>query len=171
MFHSLTAILRAMGQGLLHQDWGEMVPTEQKISQIEKRRRHYRASGGQGRIVLLASTDPLGPAFDFVVGMAGRSGDRIEVLYVRPPEEPEQTPERLLQRLAELGRDFQLTYHTGDLCEKLLDYGTQQQDVMAVVCNASEALAAKLQVVQKQLAPAQRGAFPSVLLVGNTLTA
>jgi nucleotide-binding universal stress UspA family protein len=171
MLHALTAILRTMGQGLLHQDWGELAPTEQKISQIEKRRRHYRASGGQSRIVLLASTDPLGPAFDFAVGMAGHSGDKIEVLYVRPPEAPEQTPEQLLQRLTELGQDFQLTYHTGDLYEKLFDYGAQRQDVMAVVCNASEALAAKLQAVQKQLAPAQRGAFPSVLLVGDTLTA
>jgi hypothetical protein len=171
MFHALTAILRTMGQGLLHQDWGEMMPTERKISQIEKRRKHYRASGGQGSIVLLTSTDPLGPAFDFVVGMAGRSGDRIEVLYVRPPEESQQTLELLLQRLAELGQDFQLTYHTGDLCKKLLDYGAQRQDVMAVVCNASEALAAKLQAVQQQLGSAQRGAFPSVLLVGNSLTA
>ncbi len=171
MLQSLKMMLRSVGQGLLHQELGEMMPTEEKIKQIERRRKHYRLAGGQGSLVLIVSSDPLGPAFDFVVEMADRSGDKIEVLYIQPAEEARAGLELLVQRLTGLERNFQLTYHNGDLYEKLLDYGLQRQDVTAVVCSASEVMAEKLKAVPSSLDSAQRNAFPSVLLVGNTLTA
>ncbi|MEW8563237.1 MAG: hypothetical protein AB2541_14070 [Candidatus Thiodiazotropha sp.] len=65
----LKSILQIMGQSLAHQDLGEMSPTADKIEQIEKRSENYRMSGGEDRIVLIASTDPMGPAFDFVVDL------------------------------------------------------------------------------------------------------
>ena len=84
MLGQLKSILQIMGQGLAHQDLGEMSPTADKIAQIEKRSQSYRSSGGQGRIVLIASTDPMGPAFDFVVELAKRTNSLIEVLYFKP---------------------------------------------------------------------------------------
>ncbi len=60
MFGQLKMIFHIMGHGLAHQYQEEVSPTAEKISQIEKRSMFYRSSGGQGRIVLIASTDLMG---------------------------------------------------------------------------------------------------------------
>ena len=171
MIDTLKAILRSMGQGLLHQDAGELVPTERKMAMLQRRGQRYRLSGGQGSVVLIAGNDPLGHAFDFAVEMAGSHGHRIEVLYLTPDGYSKPTLDGLLQRLTERGQDFQVTFHSGDLLEKMLDYGNQRQDVLAVVCSASGALAGKLRQIPKRLDARIPGAFPSVLLVGDSLSA
>lgn len=171
MLRRLKSITQSIARGLAQQDLGELAPTADKISQIEKRSRLYRRSGGQGRIVLIASMDPLGPVFDFVVDLAEQTGNRIEVLYVRPADNAINTLYTLLNRLADLGRDFQVTFLAGDLHEKISEYNAQRQDIMAVVCSASEELVDSLRPVPETLDACDAIELPSVLFVGDEIMA
>jgi len=164
MFEQLKLVLQQMGQGLSAQHMGEMYATAEGI---EKRSQNFHLAGGQSRIVLIASTDPLGPAFDFVVDIADRTKSLIEVLYITPADEAKSTFNSLLNRLGELSCDFQITYLTGDLFEKIADYSLQREDIMSVVCSAEEPFTEKLKSAPETLDPAKRFAFPIVLLVGN----
>lgn len=148
-----------------------MSPTAAKISQIEKRSLNYRVSGGQGRIILIAGIDPLGPAFDFVIDLSQQTKSLIEVLYIRPADGDKSTLNALLDRLAHLGCDFQMTYLTGNLLEKLSDFSPQRQDIMAVVCSASEGFTEELKSASQTLDPAIRNCLPAVLLIGNSFVA
>ena len=67
MIGQLKSVMLQIGQGLSVQHMGEMSAT---VDQIYRRSRSFRLAGGQGRIVLIASTDPVGPAFDFVADLA-----------------------------------------------------------------------------------------------------
>lgn len=159
VLQQLKDVLHQMGQGLAHQDLDEMSPTAEKIANIEQRSRRYRSSGEQGRIVLVASRDPLGPAFDLVVELAKHTKSLIEVLYVRPADEKKSCHlSEMLDRLRLLACDFQITFLRCDLSEKLADYHTQRQDVMAVICSRGEVFA-------KQLAGSQTA--QTVLLIGG----
>lgn len=171
MLGHLKLIIQVMGQGLAHQDLGEMSSTADKIAQIEKRSRNYRFSGGQGRIVLIASTDPLGPAFDFVIELAKQTKSLIEILYIRPADGSKNTLSVLLDRLGDQACDFQMTFLTGDLFDKISDYSSQRQDIMAVVCSTSEVLAEKIRSAQQTIDPAISITFPAVLFVSNSIMA
>ena len=67
MIEQLESVMLQIGQGLSAQHIGEMSAT---VEQIDRRSQNFQLAGGQGRIILIASTDPLGPAFDFVVDLA-----------------------------------------------------------------------------------------------------
>jgi len=171
MLRQLKWMLKIMGQGLAHQDLGEMSPTANKIAQIEKQSRNYRLSGEQGRIVLIASTDPLGPAFNFVVELAKQTKSLVEVLYIRPADGTKGTLSGLLNRLGDQACDFQITFLTGDLLEKISDYSPQHQDIMAVVCSTSEVLAEKIRSGQQTFDPIVSVTFPSILFISNSIMA
>lgn len=171
MFAQLKSILQQMGYGLARQDLGEMCPTADKIAQIEKRSLSYRLSGGQGRIVLIASTDPLGPAFDFVVELSKQTMSLIEVLYLRPADGAKSTLGELLKRLEEMACDFQMTFLTDDLLDKISDYSSQRQDVLAVVCSASEVFADEIRSGPQIENPAVGIGYPTVLFVGDSIMA
>ena len=96
MLGGLKTIFGIMGQGLRHQDLVDMLPTAEKITQIERRCQNYRLSGRRGRIVLIASTDPMGPAFDLVVELAKQTKSLVEVFYIRPADGAKGTLNPLL---------------------------------------------------------------------------
>ena len=160
-----------MGNGLASQDLGEMCPTADKIAQIEKRSQNYRLSGGQSRIVLIASTDPLGPAFDLVVKLSKQTRSLIEVLYISPTDGAKGTLSVLLKRLGDLACDFQMTFLTGNLLEIISDYNLQRQDVLAVVCSASEVFTEELRSAPQFVNPAMEICHPTILFVGDSMMA
>ena len=125
MFEHLNSVFQLMGRGLANQDFGEMTPTAEKIAQIEKWSHHYRLSGGQGRIVLIASTDPMGLAFDFVVELAKKTRSLIEILYLKPEAEVKTPLAALLSQLGDLPHDFQITFVAGNLLKTISDYSKQ----------------------------------------------
>ena len=84
MFEQLKLVFQQMGQGLLQQHFGEISAA---VEQIEKKSQKFHLAGAQSRIVLIASTDPLSPAFDFVVNLAKQTRSLIEVLYITPAGE------------------------------------------------------------------------------------
>jgi len=171
MFGQLKSILQLMGHGLAHQDLGEMSPTADKITQIEKRSKNYQLLGGQSRIVLIVSIDPVGPAFDFVAELAKQTGSLIEVLYISPANEAKSSFETLLSRLGNLACDFQITFLTDDLFLKISDYSSQRQDIIAVVCSNTEILAEKLRSSPQMINPLMSTKFPDILLVGGSIMA
>lgn len=168
MFEQLKLVFQQMGQGLLQQHLGEVSAA---VERVEKRSQKFHLAGGQSRIVLIASTDPLSPAFDFVVDLAKQTRSLIEVLYITPADETKSTLNTLLNRLGGLSCDFQITYLTGDLFEKLADYSYQRQDIMAVVCGSSEDLAEKLRPAPQTLDPVMRFTFPTVVFIDNSIIA
>ena len=168
MIGQLKSVMQQIGQGLSAQHMGEISAT---VDQIEKRSLNYLNAGGQGRIVLIVSTDPLGFAFDFVIDIAKRTSSLIEVLYVTPADETNSTFNSLLNRLGDLSCDFQITYLTGDLFEKIAGYSSQREDIMSVVCSSMEPFTEELKYTQKTLDPVLRFTFPTVLLVGNKMLA
>jgi len=171
MFAHIKTVLRLMGDGLANQDLGEMYPTASKIVQMEKRSQNYRLSGGQSRIVLIASTDPLGPAFDFVVKLSKQTRSLIEVLYIRPVDGAKSTLSILLGRLVDLACDFQITFLTGNLLQVISDYNSQRQDVLALVCSASEVFTEELRSAPQIVGPAMGIDRPMVLFVGDSMMA
>ena len=171
MLEQLKSIVKLMGQGLAYQDLGEMSPTAEKIAEIEKHSQNYRLSGGQGRIILIASTDLMGPAFDFVVELAKQTNSLIEVLYFKPEKEIKLPLRTLVNRLDDLTRDFQITFATGDLRKTLLSYHKQRQDVVAVVSSASELFIEDLRSTLPIFRPLMSINFPDILIVGNSFLA
>ena len=171
MFAQVKSILRLMGNGLASQDLGEMYPTASKIVEMEKRSQNYRLSGGQSRIVLIASTDPLGSAFDFVVKLSKQTRSLIEVLYIRPVDGENSTLSSLLGRLGELACDFQITFLTGNLLEVISDYNSQRQDVLALICSASEVFTEELRSAQQIVDPTMSISHPRILFVGDSMMA
>lgn len=171
MFAQVKSILQIMGNGLAHQDLGEMSPTEDKIAQIEKRNQNYRLSGMQGRIVLIASTDLMGPAFDFVVDLAKKTNSLIEVLYFEPEENTKIPLRILLDKLGDLTHDFQITFVTGDLRKTISNYRKQRQDIIAVVSSASEVFTEELSSTLQGLGPIMRINLPNILIIGDTFQA
>ncbi|MBW9261495.1 MAG: hypothetical protein K1566_03550 [Candidatus Thiodiazotropha sp. (ex. Lucinisca nassula)] len=171
MLRQLKSILQSMGQGLAHQGLGEMSPTADKIAQIEKRSQSYRSSGGQGRIVLIASTDLMGPAFDFVVDLAKRTNSLIEVLYFKPEEEIKTPLRTLLNKLGNLTNDFQITFVKGDLRKTLSSYHKQRQDIMAVVSSASELFIKELRPTPQASGSIMSINFPNILIIGSSFLA
>jgi len=168
MIEHLKSLFQQIGQGLSAQHLGEMSAS---VEQIDRRSRNFQLMGGQGRIVLITSTDPLGPAFDFVVDLAKQSNCIIEVLYVKPTSETKNTFNSLLNELGDLSCNFQITHLTGNLFEKIAGYSTQREDVMSVVCSSIEPFTEELISTPKTLEPALRFTFPTVLLIGNKLLA
>ena len=168
MIEQFKSIMQQIGQGLSVQHMGEMSAS---VEQIDRRSQNFRLAGGQGRIVLITSTDPLGPAFDFVVDLAKQSRSIIEVLYVTPAGETKSSFNSLLNRLGDLSCDFQITYLTGNLYEKIAGYSTQREDIMSVVCSSIEPFTEELKSAPQTLEPALRFTFPTVLLVGNHMLA
>ena len=160
--------MQQIGQGLSVQHMEEMSAS---VDQIDRRSRNFQLAGGHGRIVLIASTDPLGPAFDFVVDLAKQTRSMIEVLYVMPTGETKSTFNSLLNKLGDLSCDFQITHLTGNLFEKIAGYSTQREDVMSVVCSSTEPFTEELKSAPQTLEPALRFTFPTVLLVGNNMLA
>ncbi len=171
MLRQVKSILQIMGQGLGHQDLGEMSPTAEKIAQIEKRSLNYHLSGGKGRIVLVASTDPMGPAFDFVLELSNKTKSLIEVLYFRPEEEVKIPLRGLLNKLGDMTHDFQITFVNGDLLKTITDYNTQRQDIIAVVSSASEKFTEELRSAPQTLSPPMKINFPNILLIGSSILA
>ena len=171
MLVRLKSIFKLMGQGLVHQDLGEMSPTADKISQIEKRSHNYRLSGGQGRIVLIASTDLMGPAFEFVIELAKKNNNLIEVLYFKPEKETKIPLRTLLNKLGDLTHDFQITFITGDPCQTILSYHKQRQDIVAVVSSASEVFLEELRSAAPVLGSIRSINFPNILIVGSSFLA
>ncbi|MBT2987686.1 MAG: hypothetical protein KME65_01870 [Candidatus Thiodiazotropha sp. (ex Ctena orbiculata)] len=167
----LKSILQIMGQSLAHQDLGEMSPTADKIEQIEKRSENYRMSGGEDRIVLIASTDPMGPAFDFVVDLAKKTNSLIEVLYYKPDEEIKIPLNTLLNKLGDMTHDFQITFVKGDLRKALSDYHKQRQDIMAVVSSASELFIEELRPTPQDSGSIMSINFPNILVIGSSFLA
>jgi len=168
MIEQFKSVMQQIGQGLSVQHMGEMSAI---IEQIDRRSQNFRLAGRQGRIVLIASTDPLGPAFDFVVDLAKQSRSIIEVLYVTPAGDAKSTFNSLLNKLGDLSCDFQITYLTGNLFEKVAGYSTQREDIMSVVCSSIEPFTEELKSAPQTLEPALRFTFPTVLLIGNNLLA
>ena len=168
MIEQLKSVMQQIGQGLSAQHMGEMSAT---VYQIEKRSQSFHLAGGQGRIVLIASTDPVGPAFDFVADLAKQTRSLIEVLYITPAIETKSSLNLLLNRLGDLSCDFQITHLTGDLFEKIASYSSQREDVMSVVCSSGEPFTEELRSTPQTLDPALRFTFPTVLLVGNNTLA
>lgn len=171
MFGQLKSVFQLMGQGLANQGMGEMWPTAEKIARIEKRSRNYRLSGGQGRIVLVASTDPMGPAFDFVVELAKKTKSLIEVLYFKPEEEVKIPLRGLLNKLGDMTHDFQITFVTGDILKTLSDYNKQRQDIIAVVSSTSELFTEELRSAPQILSPLMKINYPDILLIGASILA
>ena len=168
MIVQLKSVMQQIGQGLSAQHMGEMSAA---VYQIEKRSQNFELKGGQGRIVLIASTDPIGPAFEFVADIAKQTRSLIEVLYITPVIETKGTLNLLLNRLSDLSCDFQITYLNGDLFEKIASYSAQREDIMSVVCSSVEPFTKELRSNQQALDPALRFTFPTVLLVGNNMLA
>ena len=168
MIEQLKSVMQQIGQGLSAQHMGEMSAT---VYQIEKRSQNFYLAGGQGRIVLIASTDPVGPAFDFVADIAKQTRSLIEVLYITPAIETKSSLNLLLNRLSDLSCDFQITYLNGDLFEKIASYSSQREDIMSVVCSSVEPFTEELRSTPQTLDPALRFTFPTVLLVGNNMLA
>ena len=168
MIVQLKSVMQQIGQGLSAQHMGEMSAA---VYQIEKRSQNFEVKGGQGRIVLIASTDPIGPAFEFVADIAKQTRSLIEVLYISPIIETKVNLNLLLNRLSDLSCDFQITYLNGDLFEKVASYSSQREDIMSVVCSSVEPFTKELISNQQRLDPALRFTFPTVLLVGNNMLA
>jgi len=168
MIEQLKSVIQQIGQGLSAQHMAEMSAA---VDQIERRSLNFQLAGGQSRIVLIASTDPIGPAFDFVVDIAKQTSSVIEVLYITPADEAKSTFSSLLNRLGDLSCDFQITYPAGDLYEKIASYSSQREDIMSVVCSAMEPFTEDLKSTQKTLDPTIRFTFPTVLVVGNSVIA
>ncbi|MET0012998.1 MAG: hypothetical protein ABW088_05020 [Sedimenticola sp.] len=169
MLEKIKSTLQIMGQGLAHQNHGEMSPTADKIALIEKRSQNYRMSGGEGRIVLIVSTDPIGPAFDFVADLAIKTNNLIEVLYFKPEEEITIQLRMLVKKLADLTHDFQITFVKGDLYKVLSNYHKQRQDIIAVVSSASELLLEELRPTAPQtLNPLVNVNLPDILIVDSS---
>lgn len=168
MYAQLKSMLQQIGQGLTAQHMGEMSAT---VQQIEKRCKTFHLAGGQTRVVLITSIDPLGPAFDFVVDVAKRTKSVIEVLYIKPGNEANGTGaiNTLLNRLGNLSCDFQVTFLSGDLFEKVSDYSTQREDIMSVVCSCDEPFTEKLKSATCKLDPAMRFTFPTILFIKNNI--
>ena len=168
MIEQFKSVMQQIGQGLSVQHMGEMSAT---VEQIDRRSRNFQLAGGQGRIVLIASTAPLGPAFDFVVDLAKQSRSIIEVLYVTPAGETKSSFNSLLNKLGDLSCDFQITYLTGNLYEKIAGYSTQREDIMSVVCSSIEPFTEELKSAPQTLEPELRFTFPTVLLIGSSIMA
>ena len=168
MIRQLKSVMQQIGQGLSAQHMGEMSAA---VYQIERRSQNHQMAGGQGRIVLIASTDPIGPAFDFVVDIAKQTRSLIEILYITPAIESKRTLDSLLDRLGELSCDFQITYLNGDLFEKIASYSSQRGDIMSVVCSSVEPFTEELRSTPQTLDPAIRFTFPTVLLVSDHILA
>ena len=168
MIRQLKSVMQQIGQGLSAQHMGEMSAA---VYQIEKRSQNYQMAGAQGRIVLIASTDPVGPAFDFVVDIAKQTRSLIEVLYITPAIESKRTLNSLLNSLGELSCDFQITYLNGDLFEKIASYSSQREDIMSIVCSSVEPFTEELRSTTQTLDPAIRFTFPTVLLVSDHMLA
>lgn len=166
MFTQLKSVLQQIGQGLTAQHMGDMSAT---VQQIERRCKTYHSAGGRSPIVLIASTDPLGPAFDFVVNTAKQTRSLIEVLYVTPGNEAKSSIKSLLNRLSELSCDFQVTFHSGDLYEKVSNYSSQREDIMSVVCSSAEPFTDTLKTAPCKLDPAMRFTFPTILFISNSV--
>ena len=168
MIAQLKSIFQQVGQGLSAQHMGEMSAT---VEQIDRRSQNFQLAGGQGRIVLITSTDPLGPAFDFVVDLAERTGSMIEVLYIAPEDETKNTYHSLLNRLGDLPFDFQITHLAGNLYEKIAAYNTQREDIISVICSSTEPFTKELRSAPNTLKSALRFTFPTILFVGSNLLA
>jgi cob(I)alamin adenosyltransferase len=171
MLSALKSIFKLMGQGLAHQYLGEMTPYPEKIAEIEKRCHNYNMSGGRSRVVLLASTDLLGAAFDFVVALANSTNSLIEVLYLKPDKETESHLQALLNRLSDLAQDFQITFITDDPQKTISSYHNQRQDIMAVVSSASELFLEELGLTTPTPRSAIHILYPDILIIGNSLPA
>jgi len=166
MFAQLKTVLQQIGLGLTAQHMGEMSAT---VNQIARRCETFHLTGGQSRIVLIASIDPPGSAFEFVVDIAKQTKSLIEVLYVNPGNEAKGTIKTLLSRLADLSCDFQVTYLSGDLFEKVSNYSSQREDVMSVVCSCEEPFTEKLKSASCKLDPAVHLTFPTILFISNNI--
>ena len=148
-----------------------MYPTEEKIAQIHERSHHYRMTAGQSRIVLIASSDLMGPAFEFVVSQAQQTRSIIEILYLKPEGADELALQSMMNRLWSLSLDFQITCSTEKLNQKMLEYHPQRQDILAVVTSASEAFVKTLNPAA--IADGGRSTInrPRILIIGNSISA
>jgi len=168
MLEQIKSVIQQIGLGLSAQHMGEMSAVVEKIN---KRSQNFQLAGGQGRIVLITSTDLLGPALDFVINLAGQTGSMIEVLYITPADDSKNALRLLLSKLASFPIDFQLTRLTGNLFETIATYNTQREDIMSVVCSSTEPFSEELISAPTMLEPELRFTFPTVLFVGNDLLA
>jgi len=171
MLEQLKSVFKLTGRGSAPQNLGELSPTADTISRIEKRCHAYHRTGGQGRIVLIASNDLMGAAFDFVVDLAKRTNSLIEVLYFRPEEETRIPIRTLLNKLGDLTHDFQITFVKGDLRKTLSNYHKQREDIMAVVSSSSELFLDDLRASRQTLTTIMRIDFPRILIVGHSFLA
>jgi hypothetical protein len=171
MLGSLKSLFKLMGQGLAHQYLGEMAPHTAKIAEIEKRCHNYNSSGGRSRIVLLASTDLLGGAFNFVVELANSTNSLLEVLYFKPDTESGLHLQALLNRLSDRAQDFQITFVTDDPEKTISNYHNQRQDIMAVVSSASELFLEELGIAASSQSTATHITHPDILIIGNSFPA
>jgi len=168
MLEQIKSVIQQIGHGLSAQHMGEMSAV---VEHISKRSQKLQLTGGQGRIVLIASTDILGPALDFVINLAEQTGSMIEVLYATPAGDNKKELHSLLNKLADLPIDFQLTHLTGNLFEAIATYNTQREDIMSVVCSSAEPFTEELISTPTMLEPELRFTFPTVLFIGNDLLA
>lgn len=170
MLTGLKSMFELMGQGLAHQHHGELSPTADKLDQIEQRCSQYAQSGGRGRIVLIASNDLMWNAFDFVVELADKTNSLIEVLYYKPQKGAATPLNSLMEKLAALTCDFQVTFANDDLYTAIANYHHQRQDVMAVVSSASETFVKDL-ASHRNTVDAVSKDIPDILVIGDSLAA
>jgi len=171
MFGRVKSVLKLMGRGLASQDLDESLLGERELRRIEQRQRSFHLSGGQSRVVLIAGTKALGPAFDFAIELAADRNSMIEILYVDSSEDKAGATRQLIDRLTGLGCDFQITFLEGNLLEKLTDYNMKRQDVMAVVCSSEEAFVSQLRTGAEAFDTSLKLGGPSVVLIGGLLLA
>lgn len=89
-------------------------------------------------------------------------------MYINNKASDDSVLNKLLNRLGELGCDFQMTFVREHPLKKMSYYSAQRQDIMAVVCSASEGLAEKFKGASRTFYLATGTRFPTVLFVGNT---
>ena len=121
--------------------------------------------------MLIASTDLMGPAFEFVIELAKKNNNLIEVLYFKPEKETKIPLRTLLNKLGDLTHDFQITFITGDPCQTILSYHKQRQDIVAVVSSASEVFLEELRSAAPVLGSIRSINFPNILIVGSSFLA
>jgi cob(I)alamin adenosyltransferase len=171
MLEQLKSIIKQMGQGLSYQYLGEMLSSSSKIDEIEKRCHDYNASGGRSRIVLLAGTELMNTALDFVIELARNTDSLIEILYFKQEQETMTKLSALMNRLSDLTQDFQITFVTADIGATVSSYHKQRQDIMAVVSSASEPFLEDLRSARPEPHAVSNGCFPDILIIGSSISA
>lgn len=105
----------------------------------------------------------------YLYNIAKQTRSMIEVLYVTPAGESKIIFNSLLDKLADLSCDFQITYLSGNPYGKITEYSIQREDNLSVVCSSIEPFKKELKTTPQPLKPTLRFTFPTIILVGNNI--